>query len=262
MVSAGAVSAAAWPVSLGRVTAMTFPAGLDLRSHEHGDATLAVVLRGGFAGRYDGVERDCGPMTVIVEPAGSIHANRFGSRQTHVLSLSLGDGPPPQVSAMARETRITHDAYAASLARSADAELQRPDELTSLAVDGLALEIVARLARAAGGDELAGWLRAACDLVHERFAEPLRLDTVAAEVGVEPDRLARAFRRAYRAPLATYVRRLRVEAAAERLVREPEASIATIAGDVGFADQSHLTRRFVAVMGTTPARYRAAHRSR
>jgi transcriptional regulator GlxA family with amidase domain len=201
-------------------------------------------------------------MTVIVEPAGSIHANRFGRRQTHVLSLSLGDGPPPQVSAMARETRITHDAYAASLARSADAELQRPDELTSLAVDGIALEIVARLARAAGGDELAGWLRAACDLVHERFAEPLRLDTVAAEVGVEPDRLARAFRRAYRAPLATYVRRLRVEAAAERLVREPEASIAIIAGDVGFADQSHLTRRFVAVMGTTPARYRAAHRSR
>ena len=262
MVSAGAVSAAAWPVSLGRVTAMTFPAGLDLPPHEHSDPTLAVVLRGGFAGDYDGVERDCGPMTVIVEPAGSIHANRFGSRQTHVLSLSLGDGPPPQVSAMARETRITHDAYAASLARSADAELQRPDELTSLAVDGLALEIVARLARAAGGDELAGWLRAACDLVHERFAEPLRLDTVAAEVGVEPDRLARAFRRAYRAPLATYVRRLRVEAAAERLVREPEASIATIAGDVGFADQSHLTRRFVAVMGTTPARYRAAHRSR
>jgi AraC family transcriptional regulator len=223
-----------------------------------------VVLRGGFAGRYDGLERDCAPMTVIVEPAGSFHANRFGSRPTHVLTLSLGPGSPPRIGAMAREPRITHDAYAASLARSANAELQRPDELTSLAVDGLALEIAARLARTAGGgeDEVAGWLRAARDLVHERYAEPLRLDVVAAEVGVEPDRLARAFHRAYRAPLAAYVRRLRIQAAAERLVRDPEASIATIAADVGFADQSHLTRRFVALMGTTPARYRAAHRSR
>ena len=84
---------------------------------------------------------------------------------------------------------------------------------------------------------------------------------VALAVGVEPDRLARAFRRVYHEPMASYVRRLRVRAAAELLMAETDATIAGIAAEVGFADQSHLTRSFVRTLGTTPATYRASHRT-
>jgi AraC-like DNA-binding protein len=41
---------------------------------------------------------------------------------------------------------------------------------------------------------------------------------------------------------------------ARRLLRRGEP-IAEVAADVGFVDQSHLTRQFQRVMGTTPARY-------
>jgi len=259
-VSAGSEQARARTLSLGRMTSMTFPARLVLPRHEHPEPTIAVILRGGFAGIYDGTERECSPMTLVVEPAGAIHANRFGDAPTTVLSLSLGPEGPPAVEGVARLQRFTRDAFSAELARQATDELRRPDELTPLAVEALGLELVTRLARLPAEGGSPAWLDEARDLLHARFAEALRLGDVAAAVGVEPERLARAFRRTYRESLASYMRRLRVNAAAEMLIAGPEPSIAAIAAEVGFADQSHLTRSFVRTLGTTPASYREAHR--
>ncbi|MEX0710648.1 MAG: AraC family transcriptional regulator [Chloroflexota bacterium] len=259
-VSAGSASVLARNLTLGRMTAMTFPARLELPRHEHPEATIAIVLRGGFAGVYDGVDRDCVPMTLVVEPAGASHANRFGGLPTTVLALSLRSPASPALEAVARQPRFGRDAYAAGLAQQAALELRHPDELTPLAVEGLALELVTRLARTPAEGGAPAWLCEARDLLHVRFAESLRLADVALAVGVESDRLARTFRRVYREPMATYIRRLRVNAAAELLVAGDDGTIAAIAAEVGFADQSHLTRCFVRTIGTTPARYREAHR--
>jgi len=261
-VSAGSDGVLARNLTLGRMTSMTFPAGLNLPRHEHPQATIAVILRGGFLGQYGASERDCAPMTLVVEPAGASHANRFGGLRTTVLTLSIAVDALPAVDAVARAPRFTRDAYATGLARQADVELHRPDELTPLAVEALALELVTRLGRTSSEGGLPPWLHEARDLLHERFAESLRLADIASAVGVEPDRLARAFRRVYREPVATYLRRLRVNAATELLVSGASPSIAAIAAEVGFADQSHLTRTFVRVIGISPARYRAEHRLR
>jgi len=259
-VNAGSERALARNLSMGRMTAMTFPPGLDLPRHQHPDATVAVILHGGFLGRYGEVDRECGPMTVLVEPAGALHSNLFGDAATTILTLSLAPPSSPALASVARSARFTRDAFAAALAHQADTELRRPDELTPLAVEALGLELITRLARTPVDGGVPAWLGRARDLLHERFADALRLADVASAVGVEPDRLARAFRRVYHEPVATYVRRLRVNAAADLLVAGPDPSIAAIAAEVGFADQSHLTRSFLRMLGTTPARYREAHR--
>jgi AraC-like DNA-binding protein len=255
-VSAGSASVLAQDVALGRMTSMTFPARLQLPRHAHAEATVAIVVRGGFAGDYSGFERDCGPMTMVVEPAGASHANRFAAHPTTVVTLSLRPSTTPSVDAVAASARFGRDAFVAGVATQADSELHRPDDLTPLAVEALSLELVTRLARTHADGGHPAWVSEARELLHARFAESLRLTDVASGVGVEPDRLARAFRRAYGEPVATYVRRLRVNAAAARLVAERETPISAIAADVGFADQSHLTRSFLRMMGTTPARYR------
>ena len=258
--TAGSESVRVRDLTLGRLTSMSFPPRLDLPRHSHPQPTIAVILRGGFSGRYGTTDRDCSPMTLLVEPAGAPHTNHFGALPTAVLTLSLGPAAPPSLDAVGRQPRFTRDAYSAGLASQADTELRRPDELTPLAVEGLTLELMTRLARTPVERGVPGWLNDARNLLHERYAESLRMGDVASAVGVEPDRLARAFRRVYREPLATYVRRLRVRAAAGLLLSEQERTIAAIAAEVGFADQSHLTRCFVRSIGTTPARYRAAHR--
>jgi AraC family transcriptional regulator len=257
-VTAGSERIRARELTLGRMTSMSFPPGLELPRHSHPQPTIAIILRGGFAGWYGGTDRDCAPMTLVVEPAGASHDNRFGPLPTTIVTLSLGSGSPPALESVGHVPRFTRDAYSAGLASQADTELRGPDELTPLAVEGLALELVTRIARTPTEPGMPGWLSEARDLLHERYAESLRMDDVASAVGVEPDRLARAFRRVYREPIASYVRRLRVRAAAELLVAGTDLTIAAIAAEVGFADQSHLTRSFLRTMGTTPARYRAS----
>jgi AraC family transcriptional regulator len=261
-VSAGASRVQRMAVSLGHVSASRFPADLALPPHMHPQVTVAVILAGGFRGDYQIGERECRSRSVIVEPAGERHANRFGPDATIVLTISLDPrrvGPAVEVATR----RFSHgrDPYAELIARRAARELDRPDDVTPLAIEAAALELIARITRTSASERRLAWLGAARTVLHDRYAESLTLDDIASAVGVEPERVARAFRRAFGEPIAGYLRRVRVEAAAS-LLASTDAPISQIAGDVGFADQSHLTRCFGQYIGTTPARYRAENSRR
>jgi AraC-like DNA-binding protein len=65
--------------------------------------------------------------------------------------------------------------------------------------------------------------------------------------------LLRAFRRAHGITPHAYQMQLRLAHAWRFIVEGRPLSRATY--DAGFADQSHLTRRFSAMFGLTPARY-------
>ncbi len=259
-VSAGASFVRRHDVTLGRLSALRFPPNLDLEPHHHPQATIAVVLEGGFAGRYRARELDCLARTVIVEPAGEQHANRFGGDETSILTVSLEPGHiGGAVEAAAQRFSFERDPFAEQIARRAASELDRPDDVTALAVEAAALEIVARVTRTSRPERRAAWLEDARSFLHDRYAESLSLAEVADAVGVEPERLARGFRRAFGEPLAAYLRRIRVNAAAT-LLATTDRPVSRVAGDVGFADQSHLTRWFGRYLDTTPARYRARRR--
>ena len=87
----------------------------------------------------------------------------------------------------------------------------------------------------------------------ERFTEPVSLGDLAAHVGLSPYHLLRSFRDQVGITPGAYQIQLRVLEARRRL-REG-AAIADTAADLGFADQSHLTRHFQRIMGTSPGRY-------
>jgi AraC family transcriptional regulator len=258
-VTAGASRVRELDVALGHVTASRFPANLTLPRHSHPKATVAIILAGGFDGRYRTGQRECLPWSVVVEPAGEPHGNCFGPVETTILTVSpeahrLG----PALEVASRQVRFDRDPYVALIARRAIDELDRPDDVTPLAVEAAALEILARVTRTARHEHRPRWLEDARAFLHDRFADTLTLDDVAAAVGTEPERLARTFRRSTGEPLAGYLRRIRVSAAATLLVTT-DLPISQVAADAGFADQSHLTRWFGRYLGTTPAVYRALH---
>jgi AraC-like DNA-binding protein len=256
-VTAGASRVRGLDVALGHVSANRFPAHLTLPRHNHPLATVAVILAGGFGGQYRSGKHEVQPWSVIVEPAGEQHVNRFGGLETTILTVSLDAGRVSRaVEAAAHRLSFDRDPFVAGIAQRAVAELDRPDDVTPMAVEAAAFEIVARVTRASRHEARAPWLGRARAVLHDRFAETVTLDEVAAAVGVEPERLARMFRRALGEPLAGYLRRIRVEAAAN-LLATTDLSISRVAADVGFADQSHLTRWFGRYKGTTPGRYRS-----
>jgi AraC family transcriptional regulator len=164
------------------------------------------------------------------------------------------------------EVNHVRDLVVTTLARRVAGELQAPDDVTPFAVEGLILELLALTARrtaAAPGTARVSqsqpprWLGEARALLHDRYGEHLRVTDVAGAVGVHPVHLARVFRLHYGTAVGAYLRSLRLTWAAGRLT-DSDDTIAQIALQAGFFDQSHFTRSFRHQFGLTPLAYRKA----
>ena len=96
-------------------------------------------------------------------------------------------------------------------------------------------------------------IRQVCDYMHSHFADDIALEDLATVAGYSPFYLSRMFRRTTGLPPHKYLNQIRVHRARDLL--HAGLTIADVAVDVGFADQSHLTRWFKRVMGVTPGHY-------
>jgi AraC-like DNA-binding protein len=100
-------------------------------------------------------------------------------------------------------------------------------------------------------------IRRVKDYLEARYGGKVQLAELVRLTGLDRAYLIRSFRRVVGMPPHEYLTQVRVRHAARALSRgEPIADVAALAG---FADQSHLTRHFKRITGTTPGRYAAGH---
>jgi len=91
------------------------------------------------------------------------------------------------------------------------------------------------------------------ELLDARLVEGLSLAEAADRFGVHPTHVVRAFTRRHGLPPHRYLTGRRIDLARRLLLAGMPA--AEVAGATGFTDQSHLTRHFRRMLGTTPAAY-------
>lgn len=91
----------------------------------------------------------------------------------------------------------------------------------------------------------------AIDFIQAHMAEDISLGSLATAAGLSPYHFARLFKRSTGLSPHQYLLRCRVERARGLLIRS-KSSIAEIALEVGFCDQSHLASHFKRVYGVTP----------
>lgn len=91
--------------------------------------------------------------------------------------------------------------------------------------------------------------------IEKHYAKPIAMSDMAELAGLSMTHFNRRFRQLLRVTPTEYLRSVRVQAA-QRLLATTSRSLADIAIDIGFTDQSHLTRRFREVTGMTPAAWR------
>ena len=94
------------------------------------------------------------------------------------------------------------------------------------------------------------------DLLEADLGASVDLTRLAAAAGVTRFQVIRDFKRSAAMTAGQYLRDRRVRAAVALM--KTDMPLATIAAELGFADQSHLTRVFKAMKGLSPGAYRAA----
>ncbi|UJW31132.1 AraC family transcriptional regulator [Saccharothrix sp. AJ9571] len=129
--------------------------------------------------------------------------------------------------------------------------------------------VVDRLVEVLVVQALRGWTRAmppqdlpvaaAMTALHDEFDRPWTLDDLARRCGVSRATLTRRFTAVTGEPPLTYLRRRRMEMAANRLL-ESDDSLATIAKLVGYASEFSFSRAFTRTFGVAPGHYRRTAR--
>ena len=231
--------------------------------HSHERPYLCYVVSGRYRERNDAGEVEARPGMLLLHPADAAHSDRFEETEARLFMLEVPALWLDELSAPAfRQPAVHAGGVVAVLGARIRCEALTRDHLTPLAVEGLLLELVAasvRLAACPSQSPPPAWLRRARTFLDEASWRPTTLGELAKECGVHPSHLARSFRLHYGRSIGTYMRELRVSRAKELLVSPSRrVSLADVALNCGFADQSHLTRVFRRLEGVTPARYRRA----
>ncbi|MFE9571759.1 helix-turn-helix domain-containing protein [Streptomyces sp. NPDC006692] len=207
------------------------------------DATLAYVGTPG--------EEEC-----FAHPAGGDVCTSISVAPKLWRSLA-GDAevPAAQVVYVDPHLDLAHRRLLAA-ARSGDVDYALSEELLALlstAIGRTATGPTPLAPTASGRDR--PLIAAAREAIAEAHPSSDTLFSLAKLLGVSPYRLSRAFPRELGVTVTHYRQRVRIGRALDRL-EAGENSLSTLAADLGYADQAHLTRTMRQYLGHTPAALR------
>jgi len=95
----------------------------------------------------------------------------------------------------------------------------------------------------------------AIEYMHANLAESVRLEDIAGAAGLSIFHFSRTFRHATGVAPHRYLVEARI-VRVKTLLLESEESLASIAEEAGFSDQSHMSKVFRRLAGTTPKQFR------
>lgn len=253
---------------LGQVTAELWPRAPDEARDGGGAGVIGFAFEAqagedAFAtDRIKPFRRGANTLAWIPPGCPVFSASRLGGEYLLLRGFTAGDIGHPE--AAIRPVNDAVDPAALAVARALRRWLaaDRPDEQAGVAgVDILRAVLLNRFHNEpapAAGWLTPGRLEALDRLIERRMAERIEVAGLAAEIGVSVGFLVLAFRAAIGTTPHRYLMDRRLARARRELVKGRK-SIAVVALECGFADQSHLTRCLHRTLGLTPAKYRRLH---
>jgi AraC family transcriptional regulator len=243
-----------------RVVETWHRSGTVLHRHDHEEASLNIVIDGGFVEGIGSKEISSSRGTLVIKPAGSHHANTY--RNTRTVSI-LAHIPAASI----LELGILGRAFGETRSWQNDASLALGcflhDALQDAGLDYLEAEerLIETLADLANVEEprfgfaAPRWVQRVRDHLAECATGSVSIGEIARGEGTNSVVLAKGFRRAYGISATQFVRQVRV-GHARGLLQEPSMRLTDVGLTVGFADQAHFTRAFKRELGVTPGQYR------
>ena len=238
------------------------PCSRSVPRHEHELAYVTVLFHGDYREGDHGHLDELQPFTAAFNPAGIAHSTVIGPAGAFFFTVEFRDAALQSLG-MRLPSGTSFDVGAGAILWPG---LRLYSAFKRHTADPLVLEAcvlemlgaVSAFEAPEKSEKIAPrWFGRGKERLHEGFREPLRIRDLAREAGVHPVHLARVFRQIEKRTPGEYQQRLQVRAACGML-RDRESTLAAIAAECGFADQSHFTRVFSRMAGTTPAQFRRA----
>ena len=243
-----------------RVWEFDYAPGQKIPVHEHAAPYVCYLAAGELVELNDRETTVYSQSRLVYHPRGMRHQGGIGAQGARALGFELSlrqlsrDGIHPS-SLPSRPLAITDPSLLLLMDRVALA-LRCGARYGKQELDEAVAEVSAALTEGRAPVVKDGhWLRLVLEFINDEFKTTPQIDDFSRVAGLHPTHLMRAFKQKTGMTLGDYVRRLKIAHACRQL-RADGMPLAQIAAECGFADQSHFSRTFKAVMGLTPLQYR------
>ena len=228
-------------------------------AHSHAWLHLTIVCRGLYSRKLGRQSFDYNTGSLTFLQTNESHTDRYaaGSRCLHVVIPSKVEKTLTSAFGSQGITRGIPPDLSASSSVALQREFRNADNDSPIVVEALLLDLASRHLDILRERSVTRpkWLSLLLDYLDDTFEQEWTLSNIAAEVGVHPVYLCRTFSEHFDCTLGEYIRRLRV-LRGWQLLAIHNGSVAEIALQSGFADQSHFTREFKKHFGLTPSECR------
>lgn len=258
---------------------------LPLDIHDHPEIEVGLVLSGEEHVEFNDWHLDCGPGEVWLCGLQEPHGFAKPAGTTNVVMLFqpefigeelLGEVPwltlfavPPAQRPRASSREVRRRVLGIGQVLRSEIQEARPawESAVRLELLRLLLELtrdwdLSRLSETPGHVRVSTLARVmpAVNLVHSLPWRRVQVGEAAGACGLSPSRFQGWFRRVMGVSFAAFCLRARLSYAVHQMLNT-DRSLASIAGEAGFADDSHLHRHFVRRYACTPAQYRQRGRA-
>jgi AraC family transcriptional regulator len=226
--------------------------------HEHECSYFLLPFAGGYRETHDGATITYDPFSIGFHPAGFVHSDEILGPEKF-FAIELQDewqsriGHLFDVSAWRFELQHGEAVWLAVqlLQCFLNDELDDEFEVDSIVSEmlGIALRLVDR------DRPQRAWVGDVKRLLQDNYAARISLEELGGRIGIHPGSLSRGFRLDEGITVGEYLSRIRVQRACRQMAGA-NVTLAEVAAECGFADQSHLTRVFKSITGSPPGVFR------
>jgi AraC family transcriptional regulator len=199
----------------------------------------------------------------------SLHSIQFRFSRTSLDEIADDAGVPRVTDTHIQAGAAVDDFVIRNLGQSLLPAFEQPEHVNRLFIDHVLLAVGAHLVQVYGGTKarsfpvrggLAPWQeRRAKDYLDANLDGDVSVTMLAEACGLSSTHFSRAFHRTTGASPHQWLLQRRIDKA-RRLLCDPDAPLADVALNCGFANQSHFTRVFTRLIGISPGQWRRMNR--
>lgn len=231
----------------------------DVETHTHDDAHFLLLMDGLYLSSARGMPEICHEVAIIMNPPGTRHRDCFRGHHGRFLTMSMSgdDWRAATQDVPVGDYALRMDATALLSACRIRRELHHWDDASALSIEAEANTLFSEAFIANKQFECPAplWLARTRELLRDSCHETPRFSELAKTADLHPVYFARAFRHRYGCSPGEYLRRCRLERATG-LLRDMRLSLAEIAMQCGFVDQSHFNHGFRQAYRVSPGEFR------